>query len=136
MISLFSSAADVVSGAIHILSDPSSVRHISSVRQLLLKRYLLPQFLSEFNETWESCRKQFWLKKFGSGILNFCLSQIWRVPKVEVPKLPIFATFSWFSQRFWMMRPWIFVQRFFLTLLMLPKSQISKILKIGILAEF
>ena len=75
----------LVSGAIHILSGPASVvvvcrrrRRLSSsvVRQLLRKSYLLPQFSLEFNETWETCRKQVWLKNVGSGILKFCLSQI------------------------------------------------------------
>ena len=96
----------------------------------MIKFYLLPQFLSKLNDTWHTSRQQLWLKKIGSGILNFCLSQIWRAPKVVVSKLAIFATFSPFSQRFWMIRPSFLVQRCFLTLLMLPWSQIWKILKI------
>ena len=65
----------------------------------MAKIYLLPQFSSKFNETWQIGRKQLWQNKFGSGILIFFLSQIWQAPKFEVPKLAIFATFAAFSHR-------------------------------------
>ena len=65
----------------------------------MAKIYLLPQFSSKFNETWQIGRKQFWHKKIGSVILNFFLCLIWQAPKFEVPKLAIFATFAAFSHR-------------------------------------